>query len=122
MEGGIQALNTLWDLAKRPTAILCHNDMTAIGVIREAYEKGISVPQELSVVGFDNIRLAQFITPPLTTVEMSQTELAQLAFNALLEENQRDEPAPHGTEYVLDTHLVLRKSTAMCPTANRGAD
>ena len=119
MEGGIRALGTLWGLAELPTAVLCHNDMTAIGAIREAYEKGIRVPEDLSVVGFDDIRLAQFITPPLTTVQMSQAELARLAFNALLEENQRATPAPYGTEYVLNTHLVLRKSTALCPKVNR---
>jgi len=118
MEGGIRALGKLWELAEHPTAVLCHNDMTAIGVIREAYDKGVHVPDNLSVIGFDDIRLAQFITPPLTTVQMAQTELGRLAFHALLEENQRGTPAPQGTEYVLNTHLVLRNSTALCPRIN----
>src|SRR5437667_6332901 len=76
MEGGMKALAHLARLGSRPTAIMCSNDMTAIGVMREAYDCGIAIPQELSVVGFDDVRLAQFMTPPLTTVQMSQTEVA----------------------------------------------
>jgi len=62
-------------------------------------------------VGFDDIRLAQFVLPALTTVQMSQAELARLAFNALLAEVKRETPSATGTEYVLTTHLVLREST-----------
>ena len=68
---------------------------------------------DLSVVGFDDIRLAQFVLPPLTTVQMSQSELARLAFNALLAEVDRETPAPNGTEYQLKTTLVLRESTSL---------
>jgi LacI family transcriptional regulator, galactose operon repressor len=64
MEGGMRALTKLVALRDRPTAIVCSNDMTAIGVMRQAYESGIAVPQDLSVVGFDDIRLAQFTIPP----------------------------------------------------------
>ena len=97
----------------RPTAVLCSNDMTAIGVMRESHDVGISIPRDLSLVGFDDIRLAQFVLPPLTTVQMSQSELARLAFNALLAEVERETPAPNGTEYVLRTSLVLRESTSL---------
>lgn len=120
LDGGRQALQTLSKLAKRPTALLCSNDMTAIGVMREAFELGIQVPQDLSVVGFDDIRIAEFMTPPLTTVQMSQSELARLAFEALLKEVKRETPAPEGTEYVLKTRLVLRSSTAFSPAYNQG--
>lgn len=113
MEGGIAAMNQLLQLSKRPTAVLCSNDMTAIGVMRESYDRGIHVPRDLSVVGFDDIRLAQFVTPRLTTVRMSQRKIAKLVFNALLDEVQRETPLPHGTEYTLTTRLVLRDSTAM---------
>jgi LacI family transcriptional regulator len=65
------------------------------------------------VIGFDDIRLAQFVLPPLTSVQMSQSELATLAFNALLAEVERETPAPNGTEYVLKTTLVLRESTSL---------
>ena len=116
LEGGKKALQKLSELRERPTALLCSNDMTAIGVMREAFELGIKVPQELSVVGFDDIRMAEFLTPPLTTVQMSQSELARLAFEALLNEVKRETPAPQGTEYVLKTRLVLRSSTALAPS------
>jgi LacI family transcriptional regulator len=112
LEGGKRALQKLSKLPERPSALLCSNDMTAIGVMRQAFELGIQVPQKLSVVGFDDTRLAEFMIPPLTTVQMSQTELARLAFDALLKEVKRETPAPEGTEYVLKTHLVLRSSTA----------
>ena len=113
MEGGKRALRKLIALPDRPTAVLCSNDMTAIGVMREAYDQGISVPQELSVVGFDNIRLSEFMIPPLTTIDMSQTELARIAFKALVSDIGREIPAEHGIEYALSTNLVLRRSTAL---------
>ncbi|HEY1271562.1 MAG TPA: LacI family DNA-binding transcriptional regulator [Terriglobales bacterium] len=113
MEGGMAAASDLLSSAKRPTAIMCSNDMTAIGVMRKSYELKIPVPRDLSVIGFDDIRLAQFMSPPLTTVQMSQTELARLAFHALLAETKRETPVPNGTEYVLETRLVLRDSTGL---------
>jgi LacI family transcriptional regulator len=116
LEGGKKALQRLSELREGPTALLCSNDMTAIGVMREAFELGIRVPQDLSVVGFDDIRMAEFLTPPLTTVQMSQSELARLAFEALLKEVKRETPAPEGTEYVLKTRLVLRSSTTFPPS------
>jgi DNA-binding LacI/PurR family transcriptional regulator len=112
LEGGKLALQELSKLRDKPTALLCSNDMTAIGVMRQAFELGIEVPRELSVVGFDDTRLADFMIPPLTTVQMSQKELATLAFEALLNEVKRKVPSPKGTEYLLKTQLVLRNSTA----------
>ena len=85
IEGGIAAYGKLLAGANRPTAVICSNDMTAMGVMRKAYEEGIQIPADLSVIGFDDIRLAQFVLPALTTVQMSQAELARLAFNALLD-------------------------------------
>lgn len=115
LEGGARALQALSSLRARPTALLCSNDMTAIGVMREAFRQGINIPGDLSVIGFDNIRMAEFVVPPLTTVEMSQAELSKLAFNALLAEVNRNAPSPAGTEYVLKTRLILRDSTAFPP-------
>ncbi len=117
LEGGKFAFQKLCKLREQPTALMCSNDMTAIGVMRQAFEFGIAVPQELSVVGFDDTRLADFMIPPLTTIQMSQTELATLAFNALLKEVKREGPAPNGTEYKLNTQLILRNSTTF-PTNN----
>lgn len=118
IEGGMQALAQLIRLPAPPTAILCSNDMTAIGVMRQAYESGIVIPRDLSLVGFDDIRLAQFITPPLTSVQMSQTLLAEYAFKALLREVEDPASSPSGREYELMTTLVLRSSTALAPPGN----
>jgi len=80
--------------------------------MRQAYERGISVPQQLSVIGFDDLHLAQFMIPPLTTVRMSQSEIARLAFKALMNDVERKNHTENGTEYLLETDLVLRRSTA----------
>src|SRR5205814_5003042 len=115
MEGGMRALGELMKLRTSPTAVLCSNDMTAIGVMREAYDLGIDVPADFSVVGFDDIRFSEFITPPLTTVQMSQTELARIAFNALMNDVAEETPAAGKKEYRLTSHLILRRSTALVP-------
>jgi DNA-binding LacI/PurR family transcriptional regulator len=113
LKGGEAAFGKLAGLPSRPTAVLCSNDMTAMGVMRKSYAEKIAVPQELLVIGFCNIRISQCILLPLTTVEMSQTELGRMAFLALLNDVQRETPNPAGTEYVLKTSLVLRESTAL---------
>jgi len=93
--------------------VLCSNDMTAIGVMRQAYDQNIKIPDDLSVVGFDDIRIAEFTIPPLTTVQMSQKELAKIAFEALLNEVEGHLPSHERHEYELTTNLVLRRSTAL---------
>jgi LacI family transcriptional regulator len=114
LDGGKTALTKLIGSRRRPTAILCSNDMTAIGVIREAYDLDIEIPEDLSVIGFDDIRFAQFTTPPLTTVQMSQSELAKLAFRALMNDVGKESPG-HRSDYRLITSLILRDSTALAP-------
>jgi LacI family transcriptional regulator, galactose operon repressor len=113
MEGGMQAFSQLLALPDRPTAVMCSNDMTAIGVMRRSHDAGISIPKDMSVIGFDDIRLSQFVIPPLTTIQMSQAELARLAFNALMTDVERETPPPNGSEYTLKTNLVLRESTSL---------
>jgi DNA-binding LacI/PurR family transcriptional regulator len=115
IEAGMSALCALAAMRDRPSAVLCSNDMTAIGVMRAAFDLCLNIPQDLSVIGFDDIRLAQFMAPPLTTVQMSQTEIAQLSFSALLNSL---EPTRHGAGrqvYSMKTNLILRQSTALAP-------
>jgi DNA-binding LacI/PurR family transcriptional regulator len=120
MEGGMADFARLLAGPKVPTAVMCSNDMTAIGVMRKCFEEGIQIPEDLSVIGFDDIRLAQFMQPPLTTVQMSQAELGRrLAFKALITDVERGKPATTSLEYPLQTNLVLRQSTAM---ANKNKD
>lgn len=117
----MNALLELNRLNDPPTAVLCSNDMTAIGVLREAYEQDIKIPEDLSVVGFDNIHLAEFTIPPMTTVQMSQHDLAKIAFNALLHEVECGSSSPERHNYELVTSLVLRRSTTLAPVRESGA-
>src|SRR5256886_6039842 len=98
MEVGRLACGHLLAQSKRPTAILCSNDMTAIGVMRKCYEDGIAIPRDLSVVGFDDIRLAQFMLPPLTRSEEHTSELqsqSNLVCRLLLEKKKLLQPTVH---------------------------
>ena len=119
LKGGVAGFAQLQKLAARPTAILCSNDMTAIGVLRAAYMSGLRVPQDLSVIGLDDITFAEFTLPPLTTIRLSRQELARAAFEAL---RQQAEGAPGATiqrEFLVSTSLVVRGSTAAPPVAAR---
>jgi len=81
--------------------------------MRQAYDQNIKIPDDLSVVGFDDIRMAEFTIPPLTTVQMSQKDLAKIAFQALLNEVEDRPPSHERHEYELTTNLVLRRSTGL---------
>jgi DNA-binding LacI/PurR family transcriptional regulator len=113
MEGGMKAMRQLADLRNPPSAVVCSNDLTAIGAIRQAFELSLEVPRDLSVVGFDDIHLAQFMIPPLTTVQMSPAEIAASAFRALLECVNCEDPQISRTVDVIKTQLVLRRSTTL---------
>jgi LacI family transcriptional regulator len=95
----------------RPTAIICSNDLMAVGVLRVLSERRIAVPEQVSVIGFDDIHLAEFANPPLTTVRMPREDLARAGFQAL--EKLRDwHPSRTSDPIVIPTRLVLRQSTA----------
>jgi LacI family transcriptional regulator len=113
IEAGMKALSAFAAMPDRPSAVLCSNDMTAIGVMRAAFDLCLNIPRDLSVVGFDDIKLAQFMTPPLTTVQMSQTEIARLSFSALLDFLEPTRPGNGRQAYSMKTNLILRHSTAL---------
>jgi DNA-binding LacI/PurR family transcriptional regulator len=110
-EGGERALEQLLKLVKMPTAILCSNDMTALGVMRKCFGEGIDVPQDLSVIGFDNIRISEYMSPALTTIDLSQERLAKTAFLALMKDISGNVGNALGTQYDLKTNLILRETT-----------
>ena len=112
MEGGMAAMERVAALAELPTAVLCSNDMTAIGVLHGLYKTTHKVPKDISVVGFDDIHLAQFMLPPLTTVQMSCKDLATAAVQALRAGIEPDHPKATQKEWPISTRLVVRKSTA----------
>ena len=92
-----------------PTAVMCSNDMTAIGVLHKAYRVGLRVPDDLSVIGFDNIHITQMTIPPLTTIQMSCYELARAAVMALRAHVEPDLTPERS--YPIETQLVVREST-----------
>ncbi|WP_114206110.1 LacI family DNA-binding transcriptional regulator [Acidisarcina polymorpha] len=111
IEGGMLAFERLQARGELATAIMCSNDMTAIGVLRSAFSIGLRVPRDLSIIGFDDIRFAQFTTPPLTTVQMSRVDLARTAFFALRDHGEIPLKATTPREYTIPTKLVVRQST-----------
>jgi LacI family transcriptional regulator len=112
MEGGITATEMLIALSALPSAVLCSNDMTAIGALHALYRTTQKVPDDISVVGFDDIHLAQFMLPPLTTVQMSCKELAVAAVDALRAGIEPNHPKARQIEWQIGTRLVVRQSTA----------
>jgi LacI family transcriptional regulator len=111
MEGGMSAMEKLTALDELPTAVLCSNDLTAIGVLHTLYRTTHTVPGDISVVGFDDIHLAQFMLPPLTTVQMSCKDIASAAVEALRAGIEHDHPKVAQTEWHVHTQLVVRQSS-----------
>lgn len=111
LEGGIAAMRTLLNRSEVPTAVLCSNDMTAIGVMHAAAEARMRIPEDISVIGFDDIHIARFTVPPLTTIRMSCQELAHSAFKAL--RSHLEEGLEHwDRKFDVKTKLKVRGSTS----------
>ncbi len=106
-EGGREGLLALRSLPDPPTAVLCFNDLTAVGALRGARQLGLTVPDDLSLIGFDDVPLARYIEPPLSTIRQNTHALGQRAAQMLLELMAGGQPpAP----VVLDTTFVDRGS------------
>lgn len=108
LEGGILAMEKLVANNNLPTAVMCSNDMTAIGVLHAAYRAGLRVPDDLSIIGFDDIHIAEVMFPPLTSIQMSRLDLARGAVTALRAHIENASPK---REYAIGTRLVIREST-----------
>jgi LacI family transcriptional regulator len=108
--GGAAAAEQLLDLSERPTAIFCFNDNMAIGAMQTARARGVRIPEDLSIVGFDDLEEAEIVTPPLTTVRQPLAEMGRIAVSLLMRllDNQRLE----ALHVELGTRLVVRDSTA----------
>lgn len=106
---GYQGAMQLFQRNPRPTAIFVCNDMMAIGVIRAASQLGLRIPEDVSIASFDNIELASYTTPPLTSVAQPKQEIGQMAITLLLERMQNASLPPRRN--ILPTRLVIREST-----------
>ncbi|TCK72074.1 LacI family DNA-binding transcriptional regulator [Acidipila rosea] len=118
MEGGHHAMKRLLEHKHRPTAILASNDMSAIGAMGAISELGLSVPVDISVIGFDNIAISAYTQPALSTVSLPRKEIARQAFRALYDTYQSPAP-PAGSEYTIAPTLIIRKSTGPAPALRR---
>ncbi|MBO3751251.1 LacI family DNA-binding transcriptional regulator [Streptosporangiaceae bacterium NEAU-GS5] len=110
---GHAAACRLLGLPRRPTAIFAGNDLQALGVYQAAHETGLRIPQDLSVVGYDDLPIVAWLDPPMTTVHQPLTEMAAAATELALTLGRRERPAQTGIE--LATSLVVRGSTAPPP-------
>lgn len=111
VEGGQAATAALLDAGC--TGLVCGSDMMALGAVRAVRQRGLTVPGDVSVIGFDDSQLVAFTDPPLTTVRQPVAAMASAAVHALLEEINGN-PVQH-TEFVFQPELVVRGSTAAAP-------
>jgi len=117
--GGQRAAQQILASGFKPTAIACVNDVMAIGVLRELRANGLTVPDDVSVTGFDNITLAEYAYPALTTADLPRHEIGRLIVESLIPHHERGRR--RGGEIVIQPELIVRGSTAPRAIAARGS-
>jgi DNA-binding LacI/PurR family transcriptional regulator len=117
-QGGVQAADLA--LARGVTAVLAFNDLMAVGVLNRLAARGVAVPEEISVVGFDDIEMSSMTTTPLTTVRMPMEAGGRAAIDLLLDGLDAPEGTDMPTHRWLPTQLIVRSTTAP-PRAHDGA-
>jgi DNA-binding LacI/PurR family transcriptional regulator len=108
-EEAMHAMEKLLALADPPTAVFCYNDRSALGAMRSIRLRGLRVPDDISVVGFDDLFLASYTDPPLTTVRQPMRIMGQLAMASLFKLMSGEESA---ITIRVDAELIVRESTA----------
>jgi DNA-binding LacI/PurR family transcriptional regulator len=110
LDGGRRAASEILAAPELPTAVIAANDMMALGAMREFRKAGLSIPADISVVGFDDIAFAALSEPPLTTVCSPRAEIGRRVVEALV--MMIEHPEQRGSELRIPTHLITRDSTA----------
>lgn len=110
-EVGSQLTKSILESKKKYTAIIAINDITAFGIIQALTQRGLSVPDNMSVISFDNILFSEMISPPLTTVELPSGNLGRIACNMLLSDIDRPSAHPNNLSLKFPCILQLRQST-----------
>lgn len=105
---GMEAMNRLMSVENRPTAIFAASDVMAFGALAAAKEKGLTVPDDVSIAGFDDIDFSAYTDPPLTTIRVDGTEIGEIALRCLLD--MIENPSPQPRQVCLKTDLVVRRS------------
>lgn len=108
-QSGLEITRTILQMNPRPTAIFAMNDLMALGVLRAAAEAGFSVPKDVAVVGYDDLEIAHFTNPPLTTIAQPKKEIGAQAVNLLVDRMARKSRPP--SRLVLPPELIVRRST-----------
>jgi len=108
VEGGERAMRELMSLATRPTAVLTSNDLMAIGALQAASNAGLSIPEDISIIGFDDLPIASMVVPQLTTIQLPRREIAAYAFSSLLQATREGIVAECA---IVHPRLIVRKST-----------
>lgn len=110
-EKGYGEMQHLLSMADPPTAVFAVSDKAAVGAYRAALDRGLTIPDDISIVGFDDIEIAQLLNPPLTTVQTPGETMGQVAFDRLLDlVDNNDQTAPLPIKWTIPTRLVIRKS------------
>lgn len=118
IDGGLAAFRRAWEDGLRPTAVLAMSDAMAVGAMRAARDLGLRIPDDFSVVGFDDIEIAAYTDPPLTTVHQPIRQKGREAVRILLSVVER--PEVHRSEQLrLETRLIVRASTGPAPRTRR---
>ena len=107
-QGGFDGMSELLSLEQPPQAVFTSNDAMAVGVYHALYQAGLSIPQDMAVIGYDDIELARYMTPPLTTIHQPKDELGELAIDTLI--HRLREPGASQQTLVLTPELVERHS------------
>lgn len=110
MESGFEAMNILLDLENPPTAVFCSNDDMAIGAMNACYARGVQVPTDISIIGFDDIMFAKYTNPSLTTIRKPISEICETGAALLLELMNGKQPVHH--QLFVETELIQRNSLA----------
>ena len=114
LDGGREAVRELLDSGLRPTAVISVNDLMAVGAMRELQARGLRIPEDVSVTGFDNIRLSEFCSPPLTTIHIPRDEIGRTIFEHLVPAPKR--PRVKRREILVSPELIIRESTGPAPS------
>ena len=107
-DGGASGMSVLLNIPKPPSAVMCCNDVAAVGALKALASRGLQAGRDISLIGFDDLTICRFTQPALTTIQFSPKEIAGIAFRTLLEDIQGPQEK---TRFEYKTRFILREST-----------
>ena len=116
-DAGVKAAEKLLSLDRRPTAIFAANDEMAFGVMNVAYHKGLKIPRDFSLVGFDGTSFSTFVVPPLSTIIRQTDEMSRLGTQKLLAQIEGDTDAASSMKTMVSTRFIDRESVGPVPSS-----